>query len=306
MLIEIPRLTRFRAAVLLMPFLLIIGECSGSNLVVEDLAKAWEMYNYTEYHSAQQAFRTALNNSSATKDQNIQARIGLAFVEQYQQPGANPDKALLQYQTIIKELYPDHRFRGLILSRIGICQLTAERPELKAARKSLRLAMLSCEKSSALYQECVLELAASYLRHKPTQKDQVKALAILSKHLPSIKGGHLEGAAHSLAAKLAGSLNDHVRMEAELEAWVESGIHNKTYRAETYFRIARLNELKLNRPNKARQYYELLASKEHSNKLSHFSRTRAAEISAGKFRDGDLALPREAFTQTSDNPKGDK
>lgn len=243
------------------------------------LAQAWDEYGFTAFSRARERFQKAAAHPAATVEQQFQARLGQAFITQFQLPGRDPDAARLQYEQLLGSLPADAppAWRAVLLARIGQCLLTGRQPDYDLGRRRLREAIAADRPDGLAGQEAVLQLLASYLA-RPDEAEFRTGLAETDRLMPRLRGGPLECDAHLIAASLAFALRDYPRAEAELEARTATGIENPQSLAGAYFQIARLNETVLNNPRKAARYYRLLAEKCPASIPVYFARERAAEL----------------------------
>jgi len=243
------------------------------------LGQAWDEYGFMAFSRARELFQKADRHPNATAEQKFQARLGQAFITQFQLPGRDPDAARLQYEQLLAGLPADAppAWRAVVLARIGQCLLTGSRPDYNLGRCRLREAIAADRPDGLAGQEAILQLLGSYLA-RPEAAEFRAGLAETDRLMPRLRGGPLECDAHLIAACLAFALRDYPRTEAEHEARTATGIENPQSLAGAYFQIARLNETVLNNPRKAARYYRILAEKCPASIPAFFARERAAEL----------------------------
>jgi hypothetical protein len=244
------------------------------------LKSGWEEFSFQNFSASEQKFRAVMETGSDA-DSRLQARIGVASVTQYQQPGRDPVKAAALYDGILKDLPPGHALRALAWSRLGQCRMEQAPPALDQARAAFREALASDTGRTVVAQETVLHLATTYLME--SRRDAFETgLKTLDELLPRVEGGPLESVAHGIAAQFALILDDPRRLCREWEAQLRVGIENRGMKARTLFQVARLCESRLRDYPKAAVYYRRLADEVPTDSRAYFARLRAAELAQGK------------------------
>jgi len=247
------------------------------------LRRAWEEYGFQAFRDAQELFERVTESSQASREQRLQARLGLAFVEHYRMPGRDPEGAIPRYESLLQEIPPDHGWRALVLARLGDCYAEMTPPRLERARALYRQAVATGRDTSLMVQETILRLVTTYMRES-SLKTFAQGLAVAEEFTPRMQGAHFESIFWGLQVELSFFLGNHERMAVALERQYRARISNVKVKENVLFQLARLHEVELRDFARAEAYYRRLAAEIPSSKKAYFARLRADELRAGKLQ----------------------
>lgn len=245
------------------------------------LQEAWDEYGYQAWKNAARLFAGVEAAATATPEEKLQARFGLALIRQYQMPGQDPEGAVSLHKQLLDEVPADSPLRVAVLEELGSCYLDKPAANVAKARDYFRMALAEAPPGSFAAQDAALRLLASYMR-RANRADFQEGLKVADDLLPQLKGGKLESVAHGLAAQLAYSNGDLPRFAAELQAQEKAGIENRSIRGRVLFQIARVSEVEFKDYKKAEQFYRRLHDEMPSSDQAYFAGLRADELARGK------------------------
>jgi hypothetical protein len=247
------------------------------------LKSAWDEYGFQAFGNAQKLFAEVEDRDDATLQQRLQARLGQAFIIQYQMPGRNPEAAIPLYESLLKDTPDTSEWKVMLLTRLGDCHAELNPLQQQQARKLYRQALAAATDTSLIVQETILRLISTYMNN-PDPEVFSRGLDVAQEFAPWLEGGHFESIFYGLQAELAFFLGDPELRAAVLERQYRAGINNVKIKENVLFQLARIHEVELRDFARAQAYYYQLAAEIPSSQKAYFARLRADELKEGKIQ----------------------
>lgn len=272
--------------------------------VSELLAKAWEEYGFQSWSNADDFFNQALADSRATKNQKLQARLGLAFVTNYRTPGYDYDTAITKYKRLLQDAPKKSQTRNLALRSLAKCYYEhPHQPNPKKGKEYLdQLLKNDPELKQLITQDAVLSAMGYFLRSTNRERYQ-QGIIFADSFLPKFKGRELASNAWHLRALLAEGLADWEGVEKALILQYQAGIQNRSFLEQALFQIARINESKLKNYPKAIEYYRRLYKEVPTSSRAYFAKLRTDELEKGIIKSNISPMPKNAKLPPTSNFK---
>jgi len=269
-------------------FVSFLTAATDNSLAKKKLNQAWKEYGYMEFSKAYNLFNEVIDTTS---DSNLksQAKTGLAFYYQFSKrgnvSGSDYEKAIKLYDECLKE-NPQSSQLSYWYALKAECyyRLYEMRKDDEYLKKAKSLWKLIDDKypSTVAAQDSLLFSTVVSVRDFNSEialKDANKLIDYINnKKNPRI----LQSVMTHYLANLFYWRKDYKDSFCYYEKYLDLGPSNIQFRNNTYFKLARLADLKLKDDKNAIKYYELLYKNAENDNKAYFSSQRAKEIKGKK------------------------
>lgn len=266
-------------------FLIDVFAVDAQKSTEEMVKQAWQEYSFMEFSKSYNMF-LKIANSSKDKKMVSEAKTGMAFYYQFSKRGnaseADYKAAIVLYDECITDMGDKSKQVPYWYALKAECfyrlyQINKDRKDLKEAQA---LWSLLDEKYSSTIaaQDALLFRAIIPIR----DYNKKEAKEILSPMIKYINNKETPQVLQSVMANSIANVfywrNDYKNAFKYYERYLDFGATNKTFKINTYFKLARIADLKLGNSAGAIKYYELLKKEAPTNNKAYFSGVRANEI----------------------------
>ena len=253
-----------------------------------DLDKAWQEFDFQNYPLARSLFEKVIQEQRADPDmvysegkpgEIVQARMGLAMITHFEQPGNDPQEAFRMYKEILAELDEDHPVRANAYLLMGKALMDVEPPKVEEAQRNFDT-VLDTYPGSPEAHEAALEKAFSFV-HESTEANIHRAVRFLRQYCDSFPDNPLVSTMYNFSGRIL-LRADEPRLALDyLLDWAEVGPVNIREVNLLFFRIARVYDKVIENPDSAIVYYRKFYENDRLDPLAFYCRRRIEQLSDG-------------------------
>ncbi len=301
-MLSIPEKTAM-AAIASSMLLLCFVSASAADSFEDMAARAWSEYSFKEIDKAQRLFSEA-GKMARTKREKCESLAGLAFCLQFgKRNNVSRDdyrRAVSIYDEALSLLDKTDDLRPFFLSMKAeaLMHLSKLSPQESESQELLGKAaglwrILDDEYGADVFRQDSLLTRAAHASDDFKDENSLKAHAALKDYVAGLD--KKDGAKNDrlLASVMCSQVAEHSFLNGDfdatveyLKAYCEFGPTSFPMKADAYFRIARIAELKTNDRKTAVEFYRRFYSECNANEKSFFAKTRAEELSGEKIGSG--------------------
>jgi tetratricopeptide (TPR) repeat protein len=270
---------------------------------VDDLARAWTEYQFQSFDLAKSFFESA--QLTGTAEEKLQAKTGLAMVAQFNERGADLDKAEALYREV---LAAGATGEHALLVRNFLADIHISRGQ-KAEAMAILDELVDAHLGTVIGQDALIRRVLLTLGEYKSP-ESLAAAAEAAKRLADVQGSRERPCLLPTLNLMLGDIyfwaGDHATAVGFIENFTTVGtVHTTSYgnQASQLYRLARLYETSLKDPARAGHFYRRLVEETPNSGMSYFSLEKAVALGAftrqevGELRMGGLtpALVDELF-----------